>query len=208
MFRVKICGITNAYDLRMVEESGADAAGFVFFRRSKRYVDFEQCAEMVKAETPSVLLVGVFVNEDPAVINRIAGLVGLGCVQLSGDEDERCVKEIDVPVIKVIRPSSADDVKKGEQFPSEYIMFDSPLPGSFGGTGRQFDYSLILEAGIKRKFLLAGGLTPDNVMDVVSRVGPVGVDVSTGVEMFPGKKDPRKVREFVTRALEALSNDG
>ncbi|RMG59909.1 MAG: phosphoribosylanthranilate isomerase [Deltaproteobacteria bacterium] len=204
MFRVKICGITDPDDLRMVEEAGADAAGFVFFRRSKRYVDFEHCREIIRKASPKLLTVGVFVNTPADIINRVASIAGISAVQLSGFETDETVKAVELPTIKVFRPETPDDVKKAEQCPADAIMFDAAFPGSFGGTGKQLDYTLILEAGIKREFLIAGGLNPENVRDVVTLLKPAGVDVSTGVELFPGKKDPRKVRDFVRAASEAL----
>ncbi|NIO16295.1 MAG: N-(5'-phosphoribosyl)anthranilate isomerase [Deltaproteobacteria bacterium] len=204
MFRVKICGITKAPDLEFAGRFGADAAGLNFYPESPRYLGVEKCRNIIGSADSALRFVGVFVNEDPDSINRVAEHLGLSCVQLSGDEDEKVANRVERESIKVIRAETIDDVRRAEQFPSHWIMFDTPVPGAYGGSGQTFDYEVLVAANIKRPFLLAGGLTPDNVAAIVKIVRPSGVDVASGVEHSPGVKDPKKMREFIKNAKEAL----
>jgi phosphoribosylanthranilate isomerase len=204
LFRVKICGITALQDLELASRLGADACGFNFFRGSTRHIEEAKCRQLIGAHRDKIELVGVFVNENPDVINRISDFTGLSCVQLSGDEGEEEAKKVERKTIKVFRARTVDDVRRAQDFPSDWIMFDTPLPERFGGTGRTFDHELVLAAGIDRPFLLAGGLTPDNVFEIIKIVRPYGVDVASGVESEPGRKDPKKLKEFIKKAVEAF----
>lgn len=204
MFRIKICGITEFRDLELAEHFGAEAVGFNFFRKSLRYLDVEKCREVIRSTGSGLHFVGVFVNESHDNINRIADHVGLGWVQLSGSEGEKLTKKVERKTIKVIRPENQEDIRKAEDFPSDWIMFDTPAPGEYGGSGRTFNHEIIVESDLRRPFLLAGGLTPDNVSEIIKIVNPFGVDVASGVERLPGFKDPKKMREFISNAKEAL----
>lgn len=201
---MKICGITVLEDLAIASRLGADAFGFNFFKGSSRFVDVSLVRNITETIRRDVELVGVFVNEDPDTMNRISDLTGLTCVQLSGDEGEEQAMRVERKTIKVIRPKSSDDVERAKDFPTDWILFDSPATGKYGGSGRTFDHEMILSAGIERPFLLAGGLTPANVGEIVRLVRPFGVDVASGVESAPGRKDPVKLREFIYNAREAL----
>lgn len=208
MFRIKICGITVEEDLERASEYGADAVGFNFYPMSARFVDIAKCRKMINRVRPKVILVGVFVNEAADIINQTAEYTGLDMVQLSGDEDESLPGKIARNTIKVVRPATVADARKAEYSKADWIMFDTPDTGAFGGSGLTFDHGIIKASGIKRPFILAGGLTPFNVWEIIKEVRPYGVDVASGVESAPGRKDPEKMRRFIDTSMEALSAGG
>jgi phosphoribosylanthranilate isomerase len=208
LFRVKICGITELRDLELAAQFGADAAGFNFFRKSPRYLDVEICREITGSTRSELYFVGVFVNENPDNINRVADYAGLTCVQLSGNEGAEMARKVERETIKVIRAKTPDDVRRAGDFPSDWIMFDTPSPGEYGGSGRTFNHEVLIAADMGRPFLLAGGLTPDNVSEIIKKIMPFGVDVASGVERSPGLKDPKKMQDFINNAREALRIEG
>lgn len=206
MFRIKICGITVEEDLERASNLGADAVGFNFYPESKRFLDVYKCREMIRRVRPKVILVGVFVNETPDIINQTGEYTGIDMVQLSGNEDETLPGKIERNTIKVVRPGTLSDAREAEYSKADWIMFDTPEIGEFGGSGLTFDHGVIKASGIKRPFILAGGLTPSNVSGIIIDVQPYGVDVASGIESAPGRKDPEKMKRFIDASKKALSS--
>ena len=201
---VKICGITNEDDALLATALDADALGFVL-APSSRQVDPETVRDIVRRLPREVHTVGVFRNERPERIVEIVGRAGLRGVQLHGSEPPSEVKWIRERVQFVIQAFSAGDpaLANAGKSAADIILIDSPTPGS----GKVFDWQLAEGAPRGKRILVAGGLTPENVGDAIRLVRPWGVDVSTGVEATPGRKDPGKLRRFVEAAREAAAED-
>ena len=197
---VKICGITNEEDALLATALDADAVGFVF-APSRRQVSADAVRDIVRRLPHEILTVAVFRNERPERVVDLASRIGLHGVQLHGREPLSEVRWIRERVSFVVQAFAAGDpaLASAANGPADVVLVDSPDPGS----GRVFDWSLAEGAPGGVRLLLAGGLTPDNVGEAIRRVRPWGVDVSTGVEATPGRKDPRKMRRFVEAAREA-----
>jgi phosphoribosylanthranilate isomerase len=202
--RVKICGITNIQDARVAIESGADALGFIFFSGSPRHVSPETATRIVREISPFVAKVGVFVDAPVEVILKIARGTGMDTIQLHGNESSAMCDELSetgLNVIKAFRVKNATTLEHIKKFRASAYLLDSYVPGELGGTGALFNWDLALKAkDFGTPIILAGGLDPENVSDAVAKVAPYGLDVSSGVEASPGKKDAEKVRRFVARA--------
>ena len=198
MIRVKICGITRLEDALFAQESGADALGFIFYKKSKRYIAPEQAATIIKRLNPFLGKVGVFVNEDVHLINEIALLCGLTHVQLHGDEDPGIISGINRNVIKAINFSDnlINEINKWSGFD---IMIDSGNMEIPGGTGKTMPWQAFKKLNMDRSFILAGGLNISNVEKGVKMLNPVAVDVSSGVEISPGIKDNNLVKSFIKK---------
>jgi phosphoribosylanthranilate isomerase len=194
---VKICGITSEEDALLAVAMGADAVGFVF-APSSRQIAPQKAADIVKRLPAEIVTVGVFRHETRQRIVDIVHQAGLRAAQLHGHEtatDSRWVRAR-VPLVIKAFASGDPGLDDADDYGADAILIDSAVPGS----GEVFDWSLAEGAPSNRKVILAGGLTPDNVADAVRRVRPWGVDVSTGVEASPGRKDARKLRAFVQTA--------
>jgi phosphoribosylanthranilate isomerase len=194
---VKICGITSAGDAEAAVDAGASALGFVFWPKSPRYVDPHRARAIVSSLPAFVVPVGVFVNQPAAHVKGVAALVGLGAVQLHGDEDVLYAASLEYPVIKAVTVGAGDDedAERVDCWPRRTtLLVDVHDPDRRGGTGRQVDWSAAALVAARRRTLLAGGLTPDNVTHAIARVRPFGIDVSSGVERSPGVKDPARIR--------------
>lgn len=206
MTRVKICGITTLEDALAAVEAGADALGFVFFKESPRHIFPEEAARIISLLPPFVQAVGLFVNEDPATVNQISRHCRLGLVQLHGDETPDYCTGIEARILKAFRVRSLTCLDPVSAFRLSGYLLDTYSPSFYGGTGTCFNWEIASEAVARgHRIVLAGGLTPDNVAEAIRQVRPWGVDVSSGVESAPGKKDAEKVRRFIRNAKEALS---
>jgi len=191
---VKICGITRLEDAEAAVAAGADALGFVFWPNSPRYVAPENARDIVSTLPTTVTAIGVFVDQPAAEVNDIAARVGLGAVQLHGDEDEAYVASMSRPVVKAVTVEP-DAVPIIDGWPSNVtVLLDVHDPIQKGGTGRAIDWSVAAELAGRRDVVLAGGLTPDNVAEALARVRPYGIDVSSGVESEPGIKDHGRLK--------------
>lgn len=206
MVRVKICGITRPEDAAAAAEAGADAMGLVF-AESPRRVTLEQARAILAALPPFVTPVALFVNETAEQIRETCQALGVRTVQLHGDEPPEFARQLaGLCVIKAFRiGGEADLAPLAAGYPALAYLLDSKVAGRRGGTGVTLDWTLAARAASLGRIILAGGLTPDNVADAVRRVRPYGVDVSSGVECEPGRKDPAKVQAFVAAARAALS---
>ena len=197
---VKICGITSEEDALLAVAMGADALGFVF-APSSRQVAAGFVRDIVRRLPPEVLTVGVFRDESPQRVVDIVNSIGLKAAQLHGHEtvEQTILVRSKVPFVIKGFPAGDPALDRADDFKAHAILIDSHAPGS----GEMFDWSLAEGAPINRRVILAGGLTPENVAEAIERVRPWGVDVSTGVEDGPGRKDARKVRDFVRNAKAA-----
>lgn len=193
--KVKICGITNAEDALLCANEGADAIGFVFVKESRRCIEPADAARICSILPPLIMKIGVFVNETPADVNRIAREAGLNAAQLHGDEYPGFINEINLPVIKAFRIREGFNFDIINQFKGCGILLDSFSPDSSGGTGIQFDSSLIPEY-LRSKVIIAGGVSSVNARDIADKIKPAGIDLSSSLESAPGKKDPEKIKEF------------
>lgn len=200
MVRVKICGITNVEDALQACACGADALGLVFYDKSPRCVTPETARVIIQALPPLVTPVGLFVNEQPQRIRQLAEYCGLDVIQLHGDEGPQDCDFAPLRSIKALRVRDAASLVGHEQFPTSALLLDAWVAGAYGGTGESFNWELAAGIARQRPVILAGGLTPDNVAAAVSAVRPYGVDVSSGVESVPGRKDPAKVAAFIRNA--------
>jgi len=199
--RVKICGITNVLDGLMAAEAGADMVGLMFYERSPRYITLAKAAVISRSLPPFVLRVGVFVNPDEALVARAIGECGLSLLQFHGDEPSDFCTQFGIMSLKAFRLKDASSLMPLESYKTDAFLLDAYSPIGLGGTGEQFSWELAVAAQkFGKPVFLAGGLTPQNVADAVCHVRPFAVDVSSGVESAPGKKDPTKVRAFVDAA--------
>jgi phosphoribosylanthranilate isomerase len=200
---VKICGLTRPEDARHAVRHGATALGFVFWPHSPRYVEPSRAAEMIAGLPETVTPVGLFVNQPVEEIQRIARLTGVSAVQLHGDEPAEYVEALDRPVWRALDVASAPD-RLAAWPPGAIILLDAHDPVRRGGTGRVIDWTAAARVAAGRTVVLAGGLTPENVRSAIEAVRPAGVDVSSGVEISPGVKDPDRVALFLERARAAF----
>jgi phosphoribosylanthranilate isomerase len=202
---VKVCGLTRVEDGRAAAAAGADAVGFVFWPRSPRVVAPERAREIASALPPFVARVGVFVDEDPAAITRIAQQVGLDVVQLHGDEPLADLDRLPRRVVKALRLGDGARAAIGAwSARGAGILLDAGMPGQPGGTGRRLDWPAVRALRDSAPWLmLAGGLDASNVAEAIRVASPDAVDVSSGVESAPGVKDPERVAAFVRAARAA-----
>ncbi|PYS92902.1 MAG: phosphoribosylanthranilate isomerase [Acidobacteria bacterium] len=206
MVQVKICGITNLADALAAVEAGADALGFNFYRRSPRFITTAAAHEIIARLPSSVLTVGVFVNEgEPAQVARMAAAAGVAAVQLHGEESpDYCAALSAQRVIKALRVGDSFTPEQAASYRTHAILLDAYSPRAHGGTGRSFDWSLARRTrDLVTHLFLAGGLTTENVGAAIAAVRPFAVDVCSGVEAAPGKKDVAKLRAFVAAVRAA-----
>ncbi len=208
MPKIKICGITNPIDALQAVDAGADALGFVFYKHSPRNVSPRVVKSIVADLPPFVLPVGVFVNETSGNVQRIMRECGLALAQIHGDESAAYCESLGRPVIRGISLRDRTTLVAMAEYKGRArvrgFVLDAVSDAAYGGTGNVADWTLAAEAARSFLCLLAGGLTPGNVREAVQRVRPYGVDVSSGVEAEPGKKDPVKVSAFI-RAMRLHS---
>ena len=195
--KVKICGMTQFKDAKFAVEQGADAVGFIFYKRSPRSVTMKEAREMIMKLPPFVDTVGVFVNETADRVNRIAEYCGLDLVKLHGDESPVFCKKIRRRVIKAFRIRDLQSIKQLSKYTVSGFLLDTFAENLHGGTGKTFDWNLALPAKKIGPVILAGGLGPLNIRQAITQVRPYGVDVCSGVEKTSGVKDPEKVRTFL-----------
>ena len=200
--RVKVCGITNLDDALAALEMGADALGFNCYRLSPRFITPAIAAKIVARLPRTICTVGVFVNASRQEIEAIVAQVGFTALQFHGDEDPSFCLSWSQKIIKAIRVRGADAAAEALRYPVDFILADAYVEEHFGGTGRRIALGY-LDGFEQRRLILAGGLTPDNVAEAVRTVGPFGVDVASGIEQAPGKKDWTLMRRFIAHAHRA-----
>ena len=203
--KVKICGITNAEDGTAAAEAGADALGFIFCEQSPRYVPVEKAALVTRNLPPMIVKVGVFVDAEEEVVLRAIRECGLNLLQFHGAESPEYCLQFGLMSMKAFQVRDAQSLARMTDFKTDAWLLDAYSPDKPGGTGERFNWDLAIEARKwGRPIFLAGGLTPENVAEAVRHVEPYAVDVSSGVEASPGKKDHGKVKAFIDAAKGAL----
>ena len=207
MTKIKICGLTNKEDAKEAARLGADFAGFIFYKRSPRYIEPKDARAIAGTLPAEVIKVGVFVDERLETISEAARLAGLDMAQLHGEEGpEHCsfVRKR-IKVIKAFRTRDAKDLEKINEYDADFYLLDTYREGKPGGTGEAFDWNILSDKRFSRPVILSGGLRPDNVREAIQKVSPYGVDVSSGVEKSPGKKDFILMRKFIENVRKGKS---
>ena len=203
MVRVKICGITNRGDAEAAVAAGADALGFIFVAGTPRCLSPETARAIIRALPPFVVPVGVFAGSPLAEVRGTVETCGLGAVQLHGGEDAAFAAAVPVRVIRSVRVQDAQSLEGLVGYPAHAFLLDAYAEDRIGGTGRRIPLELLRAARRLGRIVVSGGLTPENVAEVVAAVRPYAVDCSSGVERAPGLKDHAKVRAFVARVRES-----
>jgi len=199
MTKIKICGITNKIDALAAAALDVDMLGFVFYSKSKRSVEAKTVRDIANELPESILKVGVFVDEEKNKVIDIAQDVSLDVLQFHGDETaEYCASfKDDYKVIKAFRIKDSKSLSVVNDYAADFYLFDTYEKSVAGGTGKTFDWKLLKDFEILKPLILSGGLNPDNVGRAILEVAPYGVDVSSGVESSPGKKDVGLLKKFV-----------
>ena len=202
--RVKICGITNGEDARSAVEYGADALGFVF-AKSPRQVTKEQAGDIIAELPPFVSPVGVFVDERVDTIKEICSFCFINTIQLHGNEQPSYLNELEgYKVVKAFRIREEEDLKLLSNYKPHAFLLDSYVKEVMGGTGTAFNWEIARQAHKYGTIILSGGLTPENVKEAIQMVKPYAVDVSSGVESSPGRKDKKLMKQFIINAKERM----
>lgn len=202
---VKICGITSPEDALLCVEAGASAIGLNFVPSSPRAISIELAQTIAGAVRGQLLVVGVVADWSVEQMLELRDRVPLGCLQLHGDESPESLLALLPHAYKAIRIAHPRDVDSAERYAGDHLLVDAKVEGILGGTGKTLDPSLVRELALRRKLTLAGGLNAENVADAVRIVRPYCVDVASGVELAPGRKDRAKVAAFVRAARLADS---
>jgi phosphoribosylanthranilate isomerase len=203
--RVKVCGITTVEQARACVERGVDAIGVNLVASSPRRVDEATARAIAQAVGDRTLVVAVVADLGVDAMRALVERTGAGCLQLHGDEPQEDVAAMLPHAYKAVGVARPEDVTRAAAMPGDYVMVDAKVPGALGGTGRAFDWSLVVELARTRRLVLAGGLRPDNVATAVATVHPWCVDVASGVESRPGVKDMDKVEAFLREARRAVT---
>ncbi|MBN2452844.1 MAG: phosphoribosylanthranilate isomerase [Candidatus Omnitrophica bacterium] len=205
MTLIKICGIMNKVDAVRAAELGVDMLGFVFYKKSRRYVDPAAVREIINELPDSIRKVGVFVDEDQRKVRAIAEDSGVDTLQFHGSETPWYCADFkgDYKVIKAFRLKGAEDLKTVNDYDVDFVLLDNYSSDSVGGTGEAFDWNILKDYEFLHPEILSGGLNPENVTKALADVIPYGVDVSTGVEDSPGKKNFELMKRFVEAVRKA-----
>ncbi len=195
--KIKICGITKLEDALLCSILGADAIGFIFYSKSKRFLEYEIAKKIISSLPFFVQKVGVFVNENLENINNISKDIGLNIVQLHGDEDQQYINQINLPVIKALRINSESDFNQLNNFSNCKILLDAYCTREYGGTGNKFDWSTI-PYEIRSKIILSGGINTSDLEYIFSDIKPEAIDLSSSIEILPGIKDHKKLKRLFT----------
>jgi phosphoribosylanthranilate isomerase len=203
--KVKVCGITNYEDAKLALDQGVDALGFNFYPSSPRYIRPEDVRNIIRRLPPFAVMVGLFVNAGEAGnVIKTAQTSGVQVLQLHGDESpEYCRKLAEWPLIKALRIGETGIPENFQDYAVQSFLLDAKDDVLFGGTGKSFDWRLAQSIQSFCPIILAGGLRPDNVREAIRVVQPYAVDVCSGVEIKPGKKDPGKLKEFINEVRNA-----
>ncbi len=202
--RIKICGITNLEDAKSAVEAGADAIGLVFYEKSPRYVAINSAAQIIKHMPPFINCTGLFVDADESYVRKVLERVAIDTLQFHGKESEQACAKYNKPYIKAIRMDGEINLpEQCEKYSSaSALLLDTYVKDVPGGTGLTFDWSIIPE-DLTKPIILAGGLHEHNVKSAILQVQPYAVDVSGGVEIEKGIKDPDKIKNFIREAMNA-----
>lgn len=197
--KVKICGMTRLDDALEACRLGADALGFIFYKKSPRYITPQKAAQIIKNIPPFISTVGVFVNETTQHVQTVRQESGVEIVQLHGEESPRMCKEIGGSIIKAFRTGEDFDTNILRPYDEKALLLDAYDADAYGGTGKRCDWSVARTLAKQYRLILAGGITPHNVVEAVAKVHPYALDISSGVECEPGRKDHKKMADLFTR---------
>lgn len=207
MVKIKICGLMRKEDIDAVNAALPDYVGFIF-AKSRRQIDENKAKELRASLNPSIKAVGVFVNEDIESIIRLYNTGIIDVVQLHGDEDEDYIRKLKAcvsnEIIKAVRVKGEEDIRKAEGLSCDYLLFDTYHEGTYGGTGKTFNWSMIPD--LNKPYFLAGGINSENIEQAIKQHNPYCIDVSSGVEI-DGYKDPEKIMEIVMRVRQIQEMD-
>lgn len=201
---VKLCGITNLQDALFCAQAGADFLGFIFYKKSPRYIDPSKAQAIIGRLPQRVKSVGIFVNEERTTIEEIVRTTGVQIIQLSGDEPPGECEHYPVDIWKCFRFRSEDETVIARNYNVSAVMLDGANDDRYGGSGSQPDLSIAVKMKRFHPVIVAGGLNPDNITETVQFVEPFAIDVNSGVEVSPGKKDHVRIRQLFER-LSQLS---
>ena len=193
MIPTKICGITNLDDANVAIENGASAIGFIFYEKSPRTISINNAKSISKHLPKTIARVGVFVNHEKDFINEAISEVPLDMIQLHSDETPDFCNQFDVPILKALRIKNEASLSVMDQYDVAVFLLDTFSNDQYGGTGETFDWS-VLNRKFKTPIILSGGLNSENILDAIDAVNPSAVDVNSGVESSPGKKDFNKLK--------------
>ncbi len=199
--KIKICGLTRKEDLLALNGLEINFAGFIFVPGTPRYLNPDRAEKLIRLVPEDIKRVGVFLDERPGTVRRLAAACGLDLLQFHGSEPPDYCGQFGLPYFKTVRVISEIEIDRLQAYRPRAFLLDTFAAGQAGGTGQTFDWSLARQAAAADlKFLLAGGLNPENVREAIEATAPWGIDVSSGVESAPGIKDPAKLRSFVRKA--------
>ncbi len=194
MKKIKLCGLKSLDDIEIINKYNPEYIGFVFYKKSKRYIDYRMAKILKNALNKNILAVGVFVNEDINTVVKLLNQNIIDIAQLHGNESENYIKTLkkltNKPIIKAFKVENALDIQKAKQSQADFVLLDSGT----GGTGETFNWSLI--KNFERPYFLAGGLSIENIKTALDMLSPYALDVSSGIETS-GKKDPEKIKAFI-----------
>jgi len=193
--KVKICGITNIEDALISADLGADALGFIFYNKSKRFIEYNNAVEIISLLPEGIKKIGVFVNAGHELINKVSAETGLTEVQLHGDETQEEIDKILLPVWKAFRVNEEFDFNILKEYTNCSYMLDTYSENEVGGTGKSFNWNIIPHE-IRNNIILAGGITAAKIEEIYKNISPAWIDVSSSLESYPGKKDKTKLTEF------------
>jgi phosphoribosylanthranilate isomerase len=198
MTEIKICGITNLEDASFAAECGADALGLIFYSRSPRYVAPERAKKIIEKLPDRIAKVGVFVNQELQEVKKTVEFCGIDLVQLHGDESpEYCRQFPSSLLIKAFSPRRESDLRRLRNYPVRAVVVDTYDPLRYGGTGKRSKWRLAVKVKETHSLILAGGLNTGNIREAIDIVAPHAVDINSGVESSPGRKDHKKVRAII-----------
>jgi phosphoribosylanthranilate isomerase len=205
--KVKICGITNIEDAHMAADLGAYALGFIFVKSSPRYIAPSDALKIIQKIDPFIIAVGVFADAAREIIYETVEQTGIGCVQLHGNELPGHLANFPLPVYKSFRVDKYFIPETLNKYKGAAYLLDTYVDGVIGGTGKTFDWSIAVQAKAYGRIILSGGLNPDNIADAIQKVQPYAVDVNSGIESAPGKKDKNKLKQLFKNIHNCKANN-
>jgi Phosphoribosylanthranilate isomerase len=203
--KIKICGITNMEDALFAAELGADALGFIFAKTSPRHIRPGTARKIIQDLPPFVIPVGVVADAEHDEILELIDETGICCVQLHGNESPKQLAKFPVPVYKSFHVDKEFNLETLQRYKGSAYLLDTHVEDALGGTGKTFDWDVAVKAKVYGRIILAGGLNPENILEAIQKVQPYAVDVNSGVESIPGKKDRNKLERLFS-AIRSLEN--
>jgi phosphoribosylanthranilate isomerase len=194
--KIKICGITNLEDALIAAEFGADALGFIFVKTSPRHIRPSAARKIIQELPPFTLPVGVVADFSREEILDLIEETRIGCVQFHGNESSKQLAKFPLPVYKSFRVDKDFNLETLRRYKGSAYLLDTYIEGTVGGTGKMFDWDIAIKAKAYGRIILAGGLNPENIIDAIQKVQPYALDVNSGVESSPGKKDKNKLEKL------------